>query len=108
MGQSNSAVGRVHRLTTRTARPERLDPNFGFVNLDVHLRWLWQHRNHDGAGVDSTLRLRRWDPLDAVNARLKLESPVHTSATDAGDCVLQATGHPSQASAAEGGVRRGG
>ena len=76
MDEADGGRDLVHVLATVATSPEEL-PLKIFV-ADGDLLWvdLGEHCHTSSTGVDATLRLGRWDALDAVDTRLPFEETV--------------------------------
>ena len=61
-----------------------------FLDLDIDLLGLGQHRNGRGGGVDTPAAFGRGHALDAVNAAFELQPTKHAVAGDRGDDFLVA------------------
>jgi len=84
MGNPHCGVGRVHVLTSVTARTKGFDAEVLFVYLDFNLILdLRQNGNSCKACVPSSVRIEGTDPDKAVDPRLALEIPVCPGTLDA-------------------------
>ena len=89
MGDPDRGVGLVQVLSSRSRRPERIDPQIGGGDVHViHLVHLRQHRHRARGGVDASLRFGLRHPLYAVAAGFELEPRVRSAPHDPDDDFL--------------------
>src|SRR3990167_3553130 len=77
-------VGRVDRLAAGPRRAKDVDAQIRFLDVDVDVFGLWQHRDGRRRGVNAPLRFGFGNALHAVNARLEFHPRVNAVALDRG------------------------
>ena len=92
MRQTDSGVGRVHRLPSRTGRTIGIFPNICRIQHDIHLFCLRQYGHRGRRGMHPSLSLCRRDALHAMYSRLVFHNPVDTISRDVCDDFLVSPG----------------
>ncbi len=82
MGDPDSRVRRVDRLSPGAGRAVDVDADIAGLDLDLDLVGLGQHVHRRGGGVDASLGLGDRDPLHPVSAGLLVQSLPRVLALD--------------------------
>src|SRR5207249_12197736 len=61
-------IGRIHALSARAASARDLNSQILWLQFEIDIFRLWQHRDSCSRGVNPALRFRRRNTLDAMNA----------------------------------------
>ena len=93
VGDPHRRVGGIDRLTARPRRPEDIDPQIAFLNVDIDILSLRQDGNSGSRGVNSATGLGLGNTLHTVNAGLEFQAREDVGAGDIG-CRLLVTADP--------------
>src|SRR5689334_14649805 len=91
MGNPDSRIGRVHRLTAGTGGAKSIDSQVFLINLNFDIVCFRQHGHSHSRSMNSATSFRSWHALNSMNAALVLEFAVSAFALNNGDHFLQAT-----------------